>query len=85
MAQLSHTPSLSAQKTNVPLALAPVQLLPRPDVLARIGLKTTKLYEMMNEGAFPRPIKIGRRCLWPSAAVDAWIAEQIEAFNGEGA
>lgn len=74
MAQVSHT-----QHT------APVQLLPRPDVLARIGLKTTKLYEMMNEGAFPRPIKIGRRCLWPSAAVDAWIAEQIEAFNGEGA
>lgn len=57
----------------------PVSLLPRHAVEARVGIKTTKLYELMNEGRFPRPIKIDSRCLWPSNVIDSWIAGQIAA------
>lgn len=62
---------------------SPVSLLPLPEVERRTGLKKTKLYEMAFVGKFPRPIKVGARSLWPSTAVENWIACQIEA-SGQG-
>ncbi len=43
------------------------------------GLSTTRLYEMMAAGAFPRPIKIGPRAVaWCKAHVDAWLNDCAE-------
>lgn len=50
------------------------RILRRPEVLARIGLSTSSLYEMMAQGRFPRPMRIGRRAVgWKASVVDAWI------------
>lgn len=50
------------------------RILRRPEVLERIGLSRSSLYLMMDEGRFPRPLRIGRRAVgWKASAIDAWI------------
>ena len=61
----------------------PISLLPRPKVEDRVGIKTTKIYELMSDGKFPKPLRIGGRCLWPSTAIDSWINEQISSQSGD--
>ena len=42
-----------------------------------IGLKKSKIYEMIGKGEFPRPVKLGAINTWPSSEVSAWIAARI--------
>ena len=52
-------------------------LLRLPQVLARVGLKTTRLYELVGDGEFPKPIRLGDRAVaWLSTEVDSWILAQ---------
>ncbi len=42
------------------------------------GLTRTRIYEMMDEGTFPRPIKIGKRAIaWLEHEVDAWLQARV--------
>ncbi len=51
--------------------------LRRPAVEAATGLSRSTIYEMMDRGEFPRPIRIGRRAVaWPESAVIAWLAKR---------
>ena len=44
------------------------------------GLSRSTIYEMMDRGEFPRPIRVGRRAVaWPESAVLAWLAERPTA------
>jgi prophage regulatory protein len=57
---------------------APLRLLRLPDVIERVGLRRTKIYDMVKAGTFPAPISLGRRCVaWPSEAIDAWVRARI--------
>jgi prophage regulatory protein len=48
-----------------------------PQVLARVGLKTTCLYELVGDGEFPKPVRLGNRAVaWLSTEVDSWIEAQ---------
>lgn len=52
--------------------------LRRREVCERTGLKTSTLYEMMQDGRFPRPIRISKRLVvWPESEVAAWQAGRI--------
>jgi prophage regulatory protein len=43
-------------------------------VLARTGLSRSTLYRKIDQGTFPRQIKISERCAgWRSSAIDAWL------------
>ena len=60
----------------------PETLLRLPQVIARVNLSRSSIYEMLNRTppAFPRPLKLSRRAVcWPGSAIDAWIAERIQA------
>ncbi|MBP8182512.1 MAG: AlpA family phage regulatory protein [Rhodoferax sp.] len=60
----------------------PETLLRLPDVVARVGLQKSSIYEMLgrNPPAFPRPLKLSRRAVcWPASSIDSWIAERIKA------
>lgn len=60
----------------------PERLLRLPEVEARVGLKKSSIYEMLNRTppAFPRPLKLSRRAVcWPASAIDAWITGRINA------
>lgn len=53
----------------------PGRLLRRREVLDRIGVSTSTLYQWMGEGDFPRPVHLGSRLVaWREADVDRWIA-----------
>jgi prophage regulatory protein len=40
----------------------------------RTGLKKSKIYELLREGSFPQPIRLGRRTVrWRSDDIDRWI------------
>lgn len=49
-----------------------------------IGLKKSKIYEMIGKGEFPRPVKLGAINTWPASDISAWISARI-AERGEAA
>ena len=65
-----------------PTTPSPETLLRLPQVIARVNLSKSSVYEMLgrNPPAFPRPLKLSRRAVcWPASAIDAWITERIKA------
>jgi prophage regulatory protein len=51
-----------------------------PAVIDRTGLSRSTIYEMVERGDFPRPVKIGARAIaWPIERLEDWMAEKVEA------
>lgn len=56
----------------------PTRLLRLPEVMARVGLKRTEIYQRAKEGRFPQPRSLGSRCsVWVEAEIDEWICAVI--------
>lgn len=56
------------------------RLLKRREVERETGLSRSSIYRQMDEGAFPRPLRIGRRGVaWPAAKIEAWKAARPTA------
>jgi prophage regulatory protein len=53
----------------------PPTLLRREAVKARTGLSTSGLYRLIQEGAFPRPVKVT-----DMGSVVAWVESEVTAF-----
>ncbi|WP_299351569.1 AlpA family phage regulatory protein [uncultured Shimia sp.] len=52
----------------------------RPEVESLTGLSTSSIYRLMDEGCFPRPIKIGRSAVaWPESVLAKWLQERQAA------
>jgi prophage regulatory protein len=57
---------------------APLCLLRLPQVIERVGLRRTAIYDGIKHGTFPPGIRLGRRCrAWPSNLIDSWVRERI--------
>ena len=57
-----------------------ITILRLPDVLARVALSRSTIYQRVSDGRFPRPVSLGGRAVgWIEAEVDDWIARKIEA------
>lgn len=53
------------------------------EVMYRTGLKTTSIYTLMNQGRFPKNIKLTNdRVGWLESDIDRWIDERIKASIG---
>lgn len=51
--------------------------LRRTEVEALIGLSRSTIYRMMDEGEFPRPIRLTRKAVaWKDADIAAWLASR---------
>lgn len=49
-------------------------ILRRPAVENATGLSRSTLYQMISEGDFPKPIKLGKRSVgWRKADIVAWL------------
>lgn len=52
-----------------------------PRVLERVPLSRAQLYQMMSDGRFPKPIKLGgeqaRAVAWDDAEIDQWIEARM--------
>ncbi len=69
-----------------PTTSSPETLLRLPQVVARVNLSKSSIYEMLgqNPPAFPRPLKLSRRAVcWPSSWIDTWIADRIKAGESQ--
>lgn len=52
------------------------------DMAGLLGLTVSAIHGHLNRrnyGAVPRPIRLGRRLMWPVAIVDAWIQDKVDA------
>ena len=60
------------------LDVAPVRLLRLPDVLGRVGISRSAVYDLVARGAFPQPVKLGTRCTaWVESEIDGWVRARI--------
>lgn len=57
-----------------------LNILRRPEVEHRTGLSRSTIYAMMAEGAFPKPIRLGKRAVgWSEGAIAEWLLSRLEA------
>ena len=53
------------------------RLMRRKEVEEMVGLACSTIYLFMDEGKFPRPIRVGPRAVrWRRSAVEGWIKAQ---------
>ena len=71
----------------IPAVPAPLSILRRRDLEARLRLSRTTIYDRINpdspryDASFPKPIRLGSGAAvgWLSHEVDAWLQTQIAA------
>ncbi len=50
------------------------------EVMKRIPYSRSTIYLKVSRNEFPQPVSLGARAVaWRASAIDAWIAERIEA------
>jgi prophage regulatory protein len=50
-------------------------LLPRREVEAECGIGRSTIYRMLDAGTFPKPLRIGARCVrWKRSEIEQWKA-----------
>lgn len=60
-------------------------LLRLPAVEARTGLRRSSIYERIQRGAFPKPVKLGPRCsAWCEDELNDWIEARRAERDAEG-
>jgi len=50
-------------------------------VIDHTGYGKSRIYELMREGTFPRPLKMKKKVLWRSDHIQTWINEQISLYG----
>lgn len=56
----------------------PERLLRLPEVMERVGLRRTAIYQRMREGRFPASRSLGPRCtVWVESEIDNWVQSVI--------
>lgn len=55
-------------------------LLRLPAVVSLIGYQRSTIYQLIKNGTFPRPVKLGARAsAWKSQEIQAWIDSRQRA------
>lgn len=58
---------------------APPRLIRLPEVIARVGLKRSSIYQRMAEGRFPKGRSLGpKSTVWVESEIDAWIVAVVQ-------
>jgi prophage regulatory protein len=76
MAHIEGAAAREAASDNLRRAVADKadRILRRREVLDRVGVGQSTLYDWMNRGAFPRPVALGSKMVgWRDSDVTAWI------------
>lgn len=74
-ARRKRHPSPSGTHRNV-TATADALLWTLPTLCQRIGLGRSNIYQQIQAGKFPEPLKIGRSSRWLASEVHAWVNAQ---------
>lgn len=62
---------------GVVTALPAPRLLRFPQVRDRTGIGPTKCYELIKQGKFPAPVKVGAASFWVEHEVEGFISSRI--------
>ena len=63
-----------------PTIARPPRLLRLPEVMDRVGLRRSAIYQRMSEGRFPKSRTLGARCsVWVEAEINAWVQSVAES------
>jgi prophage regulatory protein len=55
------------------------RLLRLPEVIGRVGMSRSTIYQRMSEGRFPKSRSLGPKCaVWIEAEIDGWIETIVE-------
>lgn len=66
--------SATAAATIEPASARAPRLLRLPEVMDRVGLRRSAIYQRMSEGRFPKCRTLGAKCsVWVEAEINAWI------------
>ena len=66
--------TLSKREREARTPRPPRRFLRLPEVMQRVGLRHTKIYQLMAEGKFPQSVKVGERAV-------AWVEAEIDAYQ----
>ena len=58
-----------------------IKLMKMAAVIDHTGYGKSRIYELMKEGTFPRPLKMKKKVLWRSDHIQKWINEQISLYG----
>lgn len=59
---------------QLPIVPAQMRLIRLPEVIARVGIKRSTIYQRMAEGRFPKGRSLGpKSTVWVEAEIDEWI------------
>jgi prophage regulatory protein len=59
-------------------AVRPQRLLRLPEVMHRVGLKRSAIYQRMSEGRFPKSRSLGPKCaVWVESEVEKWVSDVV--------
>ena len=61
------------QATTQPAAAQPAQWRTTQETLIMAQISRTKLHKATKAGTFPRPIKIGKKCVWIDSEIKKWM------------
>lgn len=68
------TGAISANSAIEAIASKPPRLLRLPEVISRVGLRRSAIYQRMSEGRFPKCRSLGPKCsVWVEAEITAWV------------
>ena len=56
------------------------QLIRLRDLLAQLGISRSAVYRMMDDGKFPRPLKLSAQTIaFKQSEIDAWVESRARA------
>jgi prophage regulatory protein len=56
------------------------RILRMPQVIDRVGMSKSSIYDYISKGTFPSQIKLGARSSgWLESDIDCWIAQRLHA------
>ena len=62
------------------------RLLRRRQVEKITGMKRSSIYRLMQDGDFPRPVKVGPAAVrWKESEVNTWVESRPKATGDSGA
>lgn len=73
----ANTKTREERTTSVeitPASAPPPRLLRLPEVMEKVGLRRSAIYQRMSEGRFPKCRSLGPKCsVWVESEIHAWI------------
>lgn len=72
-------PEPDSRPSNAGLKQLAPALLPFHALSAYVSFGRSRIYQLIQDGSFPPPIKIGKSSRWLMMEVDAWVEQHINS------